>query len=444
MELHLGIGQRPSRAQLENELRDGVRAGRLRPGSSLPSSRAFAAQLGVSRGVVVEAYAQLAAEGWLAARQGAGTTVADVTAQPQPRLAPVLAETLPDVRYDLRTGRPDLSAFPRRAWASALVAAVRLAPDAALDYGDPCGTAALRAALVDHLGRTRGVLADPADVVVVAGTAGGLPLLWRALRARGARRVGVEDPGWREQAASVRLAGLEPVPIPVDALGLDVGELAAANVDAVVVTPAHQYPTGVVLAPERRAALVRWARETDGTVVEDDYDAEFRYDREPVGALQSLAPAQVAYVGSASKTLAPALRLGWLVLPPALIEAVAAGAGRGTAVFEQLALSTLVERGELARHLRRVRHTYRARRDALVDALRGRVEVSGVAAGLHLMAPTEEAASIAARARAHGVALQTLHEACTTCRPQPPALLLGYARESEPALRHAVSLLALG
>jgi GntR family transcriptional regulator/MocR family aminotransferase len=444
MELHLSIGQRPSRAQRETELRDGVRAGRLRPGSSLPSSRVFAAQLGVSRGVVVEAYAQLAAEGWLAARQGAGTTVADVTAQAQPRPARVVAERPPEVRYDLRTGRPDLSAFPRRAWASALASAVRLAPDAALDYGDPRGTAALRTALLDHLGRTRGVIADPACVVVVAGTAGGLPLLWRALRARGARRVGVEDPGWREQAASVRLAGLEPVPIPVDALGLDVAELAAAGVDAVVVTPAHQYPTGVVLAPERRAALVRWARETGGTVVEDDYDAEFRYDREPVGALQSLAPGEVAYVGSASKTLAPALRLGWLVLPPALTEAVTAGAGRGTGVFEQLALATLIERGELARHLRRVRHTYRARRDALVDALHGRVELSGVAAGLHLMAPTEETASIAARARADGIALQTLHEACTTCRPQPPALLLGYARESEPALRHAVSLLALG
>jgi GntR family transcriptional regulator/MocR family aminotransferase len=448
------VGRRPGREELERALRDGVRAGRLRPGTLLPSSRALAAQLGVSRGVVVEAYAQLVAEGWLAARQGAGTTVAAPAAGPgtRPRgsgLSPPGPEPEPGtgpagppaVRYDLRTGRPDLSAFPRRAWARALAAAVRGVPDAALDYGDPRGAPALRAALAGHLGRARAVVADPGRVVVCSGTAGGLGLVWPALREQGVRRVGVEDPGWREQAASVRRAGLEAVPVPVDALGLDVAALAPAGVDAVVVTPAHQFPTGVVLAAERRVALLAWARRTGGVIVEDDYDAEFRYDREPVGALQGLAPDHVVYAGSASKTLAPALRLGWLVLPSRLDEPVAARAARGTAVFDQLALAELIQRGDLDRHLRRMRRSYRGRRDTLVAALGSRATVTGVAAGLHLVAQTGDAAALAARARARGIAVQTLHEDCTTSRPQPPALLLGYARESEPALRRAAGLL---
>jgi GntR family transcriptional regulator/MocR family aminotransferase len=209
------VGGRPGREELERELRDGVRAGRLRPGTRLPSSRALAAQLGISRGVVVEAYAQLVAEGWLAARQGAGTTVAAVAGPARAARAPDPAVAdVPAVRYDLRTGRPDLSAFPRRAWAGALASAVRAIPDAGLDYGDPRGVPALRAALAGHLGRARGVVADPEHVVVCSGTAGGLGLVWQALRERGARRVGVEDPGWLEQARSARLAGLEPVHVP--------------------------------------------------------------------------------------------------------------------------------------------------------------------------------------------------------------------------------------
>jgi len=451
VDLLLGLPPRPRRPDLERALRDGVREGRLRPGTLLPSSRLLAAQLGVSRGVVVEAYGQLVAEGWLAARQGAGTMVAaagqpgpgTVAAPggPQERGAAQASPAASPVRYDLRTGRPDLAAFPRRAWAAALAAAVRSAPDAALDYGDPRGAVGLRTALAGHLGRARGVVADPARVVVCAGTAGALPLVWQALRDRGARRIGVEDPGWHEQAASVRLAGLEPVPVPVDGLGLDVAALGAAGVDAVAVTPAHQFPTGVVLAPERRAALLAWARTTGGTIVEDDYDAEYRYDREPVGALQGLAPDHVIYAGSASKTLAPALRLGWLVLPAGLAEAVAARAARGTSIMEQLALAALIERGDLDRHLRRSRRRYRARRDALVGALGPRVAVAGVAAGLHLVARTPDAAALAARARERGVAVQTVHEDCTTSRPHPPCLLLGYAREPEPALRRAAALL---
>jgi GntR family transcriptional regulator/MocR family aminotransferase len=321
---------------------------------------------------------------------------------------------------------------------------VRDAPDAALDYGDPRGAGALREALAAHLGRARGVVADPARVLVCAGTAAGLPLVWRALRERGVRRVGVEDPGWREQAVSVRLAGLEAVPVPVDGRGLDVAALAASGAEAVVVTPAHQFPTGVVLAPERRTALAAWARATGGWVVEDDHDAEYRYDREPVGAVQALAPEHVVLAGSASKTLAPALRLGWLVVPEPLVAPVAAGAARGVPVLDQLALAALIDGGELDRHLRRTRRSHRARRDALVAALGGRFGLTGVAAGLHVVAEAPDAAALAEAARARGVAVHTVHEDCFTHRPRPPALLLGYAREPEPALRRAAALLLAG
>jgi GntR family transcriptional regulator/MocR family aminotransferase len=231
-------------------------------------------------------------------------------------------------------------------------------------------------------------------------------------------------------------------PVPVDERGLVVDALAAARVDAVAVTPAHQFPTGVVLAPERRAALVAWARATGAVIVEDDYDAEYRYDREPVGALQGLAPDVVVHAGSASKTLAPALRLGWLVVPPGLAGPVAAGAARGTPVVDQLALAHLLEHGEVDRHLRRTRRRYRARRDALVAALDARfpgTQLSGVAAGLHVVAALDVDP---AAARARGVAVQTLHEHCFTAAPRPPAVLLGYAALPEPALARAVALLA--
>ncbi len=445
MDLYLALGPRPRRADLERELRTGIRQGRLRPGTALPSSRALAAELEISRGTVVEAYAQLVAEGWLTARQGAATLVASaVPAIPDPsplRVSSSNPDRSADPRCDLRTGRPDLSKFPRRAWGQAMLSAIRRAPDAVLDYGDPRGLQALRDALVDHLGRTRGVVTQPGRVVICSGTSAGLPLLWRALRRHRVTAVAVEDPSWFEHAQTARASGLMVVPIPVDGDGLVVEELVAREVGAVLTTPAHQFPTGVVLAPERRAALVEWARQTGGLIVEDDYDAEFRYDREPIGAVQGLAPDHVAYIGTVSKTLAPALRCGWLVLPEALAEPVAEEAGYGSAIFEQLALAAMIDNGDLGRHLRRMRRTYRLRRDALERALAGRLHITGVAAGLHLMAVTDDADMIASRAAAHGVAVETLEEMCTVKRPHRPALLLGYAREPEAALSRAVELM---
>ena len=456
MDLHVVLAPdgEPLRVQLERQLREGVRTGRLAPGARLPPTRTLAEELGVSRGVVVEAYAQLAAEGFLTARQGAGTRVAASARGTVP-----VAGTVPDaaegwgarVRFDLRTGRPDLSAFPRSTWQAATAFVLRTIPDAALDYGDPRGAIELREALAEHLGRARGCAADAERVIATSGLSQGLSVLWAALRARGARRVAIEDPGWRGQRRTVLGAGLEAVPIGVDAHGIDVAALEGARADAVIVTPAHQFPTGVVLAPERRAALVAWARRTGGLIVEDDYDAEYRYDREPVGALQGLAPDVVAYAGTASKTLAPALRIGWLLVPESLARPVTQAkddADHGSPVLEQLVLADLLRRGDVDRHLRRTRRRYRSRRDALVAALAEHlpeVEVSGAAAGLHVVAglpPGLEEAAIARDARARGIALHALHADCTTIAPRAPALLLGYAALPEETLRRAVAELA--
>jgi GntR family transcriptional regulator / MocR family aminotransferase len=397
--------------------------------------------------VVVEAYAQLAAEGYLVARQGAPTRVSEA-ASPGPGATPAAAGERPP-RYDFRTGRPDVSLFPRNAWLASLRRALRDAPDARLDYGDPRGAPELRGALTRYLGRVRGVACDPERVIVTSGMAQGMALFARALTAGGARRIAMEDPSsapGRDQLAS---NGFEIVPIPIDHDGLRTDYLEGVEVGAVMITPAHQFPLGVVLAPGRRTALLDWAAHTGAVVLEDDYDAEYRYDRQPVGAVQGLAPDLVAYAGSTSKTLAPGLRLGWLVVPDHLLDPVAAAKESddlGTPVVEQLALADFLERGQLDRHLRRTRSVYRARRDALVDALERLLPdcpPAGVAAGLHLVvqlpAGTDEQAVLdSARSRGLGVSGISEHRV----EPGPPALLLGYGRLPEPAVEPAVRLLA--
>jgi GntR family transcriptional regulator/MocR family aminotransferase len=323
---------------------------------------------------------------------------------------------------------------------------LRTVPDARLGYGERHGEPELRAALAAALARTRGVRADPGQVVVTGGMRDSLPLVWRLLAARGARRVGVESPGWWRIPRSLAQAGLTAVPVGVDEDGLDPAALAALDLDAVAVTPAHQFPTGAVLAPARRAALAAWARERGAFVVEDDYDAEYRYDRQPVGSLQGLAPDRVIYGGSASKTLAPALRLGWLVLPSTLRaelhdddEAPPAGT---PPTLDQLALADLVQRGEVDRHLRRQRHRYRRRRDALLAAIGQQlpeVEVRGAAAGLFavlLLPAGHDEAAVAAAAEARGVALEPLRAG------GPPGLVVGYANLPEAGAAAAVSALA--
>jgi GntR family transcriptional regulator / MocR family aminotransferase len=320
-ELLVGLDRRagPLHAQLEAQLREAVRSGRLAAGERLPSSRALAAELAVSRGVVVEAYGQLAAEGYLAVRPGAAPQVAAgaraAAARPAER-----APALP--RYDLRPGTPDLALFPRAAWAAAQRRALREVADADLGYPPPGGHRRLRVALAAYLGRVRGVQAAPERIVVCGGVAEAVALVGRVLRAGGARRVAVEDPSHPGTRELMGHSGLEIVPVPVDEGGVDVAAIIAAGVDAALLTPAHQSPTGVVLDPPRRAALAAWARDTGALVIEDDYDAEYRYDRHPVGALQGLAPDHVVHVHSVSKSLAPALRLGWAALPARLVAAV--------------------------------------------------------------------------------------------------------------------------
>lgn len=440
--LEHGGGRPPLRSQLEHQLRDGVRAGRLRPGTALPSTRALAADLGVSRGVVVEAYAQLAAEGFLVTRRGAPARVAEV-----PAVAPVPGEAPaeePAVRWDLRAVSGELAAFPRRAWLNAVRTAVTEIPDAGLGYRDQAGAPALREALAAYLGRARGVTTDPGRVVVTGGIQQALGLLAGVLRARGVERVAVEDPGFPVHVGALRRAGLCTVRVGVDQDGLRVDGLVRTGAGAVLVTPAHQFPLGAVLAPDRRLALLDWAADTGALVIEDDYDGEFRHDR-PLGALQGLGPAHVAYLGSVSKTLAPALRLGWVAVPPELAGPLAKakiGADGGSPAIDQHAFAHLIASGGLDRHLRRMRLRYRRRRDLLLAAVGEHlpgVTTSGEAAGLHFVATLPEGAdvdAVLARAWAGGVAVHGFpHEG-------RGRLLVGYANLPEPSVTPAVRALA--
>ena len=352
-------GQR--RAGLERAIRSAIRDGRLVAGDRLPSTRALAADLGLARGTVAEAYAQLTAEGFLTARPGAPTRVAFGIAvtPPQPE---IVSPAIP--HFDLQPGTPDVSAFPRAAYLRALRRALAAAPDSALGYHDLRGRPELRAALAAYLGRARGVLADPDRIVVCAGFNEALGLLAEVL----AGSLAMEDPCLHHHRAIVRAAGRRIVPMAVDEQGAQ-----PVEADAALLTPAHQFPLGATLAPARRAAFVAWARERETVVIEDDYDGEFRYDRQPAGALQGLDPEHVVYAGTASKTLAPGLRLAWLVLPRALVEPVLEAKARagGTAVLEQLALAELIGSGAYDRHVRRMRTRYRRRRDALLALLEG-------------------------------------------------------------------------
>ena len=323
--------------------------------------------------------------------------------------------------------------------------------DADLRYGDPRGAEALRCALADYLGRVRGVVADPDHIVVTNGYTQGLGLVCHALAAAGAKRIALEDPSNPEDGMVAARAGLERVLIGVDEAGTRIDELADTDADAVVVTPAHQHPTGVVLTGERRAGLLAWLRASGATAIEDDYDAEYRYDRAAVGSLQGLDPDRVVYAGSASKTLAPALRIGWLVVPPSLLQAVIHEkllADRGTARIEQHAFADFLSRGEIDRHLRRMRARYRRRRDVLVDAVTEALPeaaVIGVAAGLHVtvqLPGSDDEEAIRVQAHHRRVELETMGDYRPASRGHAPALLLGYAQMPEPAIRAGVHELA--
>ncbi len=441
-------GELPLHEQLERSLRENIRRGRLPAGTRLPSTRGLAAELGVSRGVVTEAYGQLSAEGYLETRQGAAVRVARAARAAVPR-APARS-LLPSFPYHFHPGLPDLAGFPRDRWLRSLRGALGQSPLDAVGYGDPRGVPALREVLADYLGRVRGTAADPENMLVCTGFMQGFSILCRWLHGQGVEAIAMEDPGWHVHRLIAEQAGVRTIPVAVDEQGLDVQALAATDARAVLVTPAHQFPTGAVLSRERRAALVEWAEDGERLIIEDDYDAEFRYDRVAVGALQGLASERVLYIGSASKRLAPAMRLGWMLLPSwlawQLISAKAIEDG-GSEVIGQLALCDFIERGELDRHVRRMRLRYQARRDALLQSLarwlpqgRPRGTPAGLFELVELPAATNESALLAA-AGARGVGMEGLswHR---FAHGGVPGILLGYGNLSEPAIEQGVRLIA--
>jgi GntR family transcriptional regulator / MocR family aminotransferase len=429
------------RAQIEDGLRDAIRSGRLAPGTRVPSSRALAADLEVTRGVVVEAYEQLAAEGYVTMVQGSGTVVNDVagpesTFESRPGAGSGPAPSPPPaLTHDFRTGLPDLSLFPRAAWVRATRAALASMPDSDLGYVDPAGLPRLRSSVASYLGRVRGVACGPEHVVVCNGFGHGFSLVVRALVNRGHTDIAVEVPGYQEARDQIRWAGARVHPIPVDDQGIRTDVLASTPVGAVVVTPAHQSPTGVVLSATRRTALADWSRATGGYVVEDDYDAEYRYDRQPVGALQGVMPDRAIYHGTLSKSLAPGIRLGWLVPPLDLVDEVVEArraTDQMTAPLIQATFAQFLEAGDLDRHLRRSRRIYRQRRDALVAAL-GRwvpgARAEGVSAGLQVFVTLPdgwESAEVAAAARRHGIGVYQVDDPEMDPDQRSASLVLGY------------------
>jgi GntR family transcriptional regulator / MocR family aminotransferase len=438
------------RTQLEQGLRDAIRSGRLARGVRLPPTRALARDLGVSRGTVLEAYAQLSAEGWLSGRQGSGTVVAFDAERANETTR--LRETPPTRwRFDLRPGRPDASSFPRAAWLRGLRKALSEAPDDAFGYGSSRGELALRVELAAYLARARGLRVTASDLLITSGFTQGLGLVARALFASGVRRVAMEEPSMPLHREIVRAAGHELLLIAVDDDGARVHELSRNDrVGAVVLTPNRQHPTGSVLSAARRASLLEHARATGTYIIEDDYDGEFRYDRRPLSPLQALDPSVVIYAGTTSKTLAPGLRIGWLALPTPLLDPVVnqkeLADGRNSTI-EQLALAEMLRSGAYDRHIRQMRQRYRHRRDTLIELLAQAcpgTEVSGVASGLNLLVPLPdletEALAIRAAGQA-GVGIDGLAAGGYYETHPAAGLIVGYAAASEHA--YAAAIMAL-
>jgi GntR family transcriptional regulator / MocR family aminotransferase len=437
--------------QIETSIRQRIRSGALPAGVALPPTRALAAELGVTRGVVVEAYGQLVAEGYLTSRSGGYTQVASTLAAGAPRPGRSASPRPPRPVVDFGYGRCNLAAFPRAAWLRSVRRVLTEAPDERLGYLDGNGSHELRSALAAYLNRVRGTNADPETIIITNGYAQAVSLLMAVLAARGARTVAVEDPSASDDARPIADAlGLRVVGVPVGDDGVRVDAVAQLNADVLILTPSHQWPTGGVLSPRARAAVLAWAQRTGALVLEDDYDAEYRYDRAPIGAIQGLDPERVAYAGTASKTLAPGFRLGWLVLPRELVEPFAEAkllADRGSPILDQLAFADFLARGEFDRHLRRMRPMYRSRRDALLRALARhlpQLDPAGVAAGLHLVAwlpdDLDEATVIAAAAR-EGVAVAGVSPYRLSPAPRG-GLIFGYSDLNERAIADGVARLA--
>ncbi|SDZ15445.1 GntR family transcriptional regulator / MocR family aminotransferase [Amycolatopsis xylanica] len=434
-DVHLGWSPGEGRTGLADAIRTAIRDGRWRPGAPVPSTRALAHDLGIARGTVTRVYTDLAAEGYLLISQGAPTRVATAVARPQP--PPRRPPGTPESRWTLRPGRPDLSTFPRDAWSSATRRVLQRAPADLFGYSEPYGTLALREALARYLGRSRGVLADPGRILICAGFTHAISVLSHALLDLGSRELAFEDPSMWMFRDIVAAAGQLVVGVPVDDDGLQVSKVDSP---AVMVTPAHHYPLGVTMAPSRRTALVK-----SGTmIIEDDYDGEFRFDRQQVGALQALAPERVVYAGTASKTLAPALRLSWLVLPQSLIDPVFAAfsaSGARPSAVDQLILAELLESGAYDQHVRRCRTEYRRRRDQVVAALPDHLAVQGISAGLQLVVrlPCED--EVLAEARRRSLDLETLGPHWIDQGEREGGIIVGYGAPAKHAFSGTLATL---
>ncbi|WP_290058193.1 PLP-dependent aminotransferase family protein [Amycolatopsis solani] len=445
-DLHLELpGTGGKRTALITALRDAVRAGRLAPGTRLPPYRSLAADLGLARNTVADAYAELVAEGWLTAVQGSGTRVAERAEPLEPVRVPRKAPSAPAPRYNLRQGQPDATSFPRTEWLAAARRALNVAPHDAFGPGDPRGRRELREALAQYLARARGVRTSPERIVVCSGFAHALRLLFPAVLPG---PLAVESYGLAFHRTIFTAASVPTVPLDLDEHGARVDDL---DVPTVLLTPAHQFPTGGPLHHDRRTTVLGHIRTTGGVLIEDDYDGEFRYDRKPVGAVQGLDPDHVVYVGSVSKSLSPALRLGWLVLPAHLVDPVLAAKGEREAwagVLDQLTLAEFLASGSYDRHIRRMRQRYRRRRDLLVATLAERaphVVPTGIAAGLHavLRLPPGTEASAVKAAVWQGLALDGLstfrHPAARMSTMD--GLVVGYATPPEHAYAAALDAL---
>lgn len=437
--------------QLQDQLRDAIRCGRLAHGDALPSSRALADQLGVSRNLVVNAYEQLAAEGYLHTDIGRGTRVADLDV-PEPVRMEDASVDEPSVLFDFEYGIPDMASLPMRDWLWALDAASRTVTRD--DLGDTDsgggGSAHLRRTIAAYQRRVRAVNATAAQIVVVPGFRHGINVVFQALARAGVETVAIEDPGQGDLAHIASRCGLDVIGVPVDEDGLDVERLADSNARAVVVTPAHQSPTGVLLSPARRHELVRWARTRDAYVVEDDYDAEFRYDRQPVGAIQGLAPDRVVTMGSVSKTISPALRLGWIIAPVALVPNLITEKqllSRGAPGLDQCALAHLIESGRFDRHIRKMRTTYRDRRRTLVDHLARiapELTVTGLDAGCHAVIDLPRGVNecdIVQRCLERGVRVSGMNRYRTQPKDDSHQLVVGYGNLTPSAVRSGLDII---
>ena len=447
-DLHLDLrqtitpGARGARDLLLGSLRDAVRSGRLAPGTMLPPSRSLAIDLGLARNTVAEAYAELVAEGWLASRQGAGTWVVNVSGAAVPA-TPRGVRVIPT--HNLMAGSPDVSEFPRAAWVAATRRALAKAPTEALRMGDPRGRPELREALTEYLARARGVRTSPESIVICAGVRHAVELLARVVGGP----IAVEAYALFIFREAIAALGVGTVPIGLDEFGAVVSDLDALDVPAVLLTPAHHNPQGMSLHPSRRTAVVEWAQRTGGFVLDDDYDGEFRYDRQPVGALQALCPERVAYLGSTSKSLAQTLRLGWMALPDDLVDPVIDAAGGSqfyVDAINQLTMAEFITSGQYDRHIRKMRARYRRRRDTIVEALAGfDVGISGLAAGVNVLLtlPDGSEHEVLRRAGEADIALQGLS------RMRHPlagsdnrdGVIVGFAAPSEHAFPAAVEAL---